>query len=118
MQNEDFFRDICVALDSWVASATNAVIDETSDLIWVENAELYRRMQNTLGAADIEYQDIQEIFSECFRGLLVSILTILDGGTALAEKGRLYLTDENGSKLGEGLHEKFVSYLIDTGRLK
>jgi hypothetical protein len=41
----------------------------------------------------------------------------LDGGTSLAEKGRLYVVDERGNRLGEGLHEDFVGYLLETGRL-
>jgi len=41
----------------------------------------------------------------------------MDGGTALAEKGRLYVVDEHGRRIGEGLHEDFVRYLMDTGRL-
>jgi uncharacterized membrane protein len=60
---------------------------------------------------------MEDVLSECFRGLLVSMLTALDGGTALAENGRIYLVNERGEKLGAALHEDFVAFLMETGRL-
>lgn len=46
------------------------------------------------------------------------MLTVIDGGTSSAEKGRLYLVDSNQSPLGEELHQDFVGYLLDTGKMK
>ena len=44
--------------------------------------------------------------------------SVTNGGTPLAEKGRVYLTDEFGGRLGDGLHDEFVSYLIESGKLE
>lgn len=49
----------------------------------------------------------------CFRHL-----TSIDGGTALAEKGRVHLVDEDGNKLGKSLNDGFMSYLHESGRLR
>ena len=62
-------------------------------------------------------ETVSKVLSECLRGFGVSFLTALDGGTSLAEKGRLYVVDERGNRLGDGLHEDFVGYLMETGRL-
>jgi hypothetical protein len=66
----------------------------------------------------IPRRDIELVLSEWFRGLIVSLLTIIDGGTALAERTRIKSVDANGRHLGEGLHELFVGYPMDTGRLE
>lgn len=113
----DLFEDIAVALDSWMKAVVDATTNPTSGLQWTEDSDPYRMMQAAIRASNVDPESIRLIFSECFRGFAVSMLTILDGGSALAEKGRLYVVDEGGKKIGEGLHEDFVGYLIDTGRL-
>jgi len=55
------------------------------------------------------------MLSECLRGFSVTLLTALDGGTAPAEKGRIYVVDEEDTRLSEGLHDDFVGHLFDTG---
>jgi hypothetical protein len=53
------------------------------------------------------------------QGLAMSFLTILDCGTKLAETTRVRLVDDRtGRQLGEGLHEQFIGYLMDSGRLR
>jgi len=116
-RKKDFFEDMAVAISLWIESATKAVSDMSTDLIWTDKPESFKRVQNTLTKEGIDREDIQQVFSECFQGLAISFLTIIDGGTALAEKGRVYLVDQKGTKLGEGLHDEFVEYLMDTGRL-
>lgn len=114
----DLFEDIAVSMDSWVVAASEALIKPEPDLVWVEEPELYQRLQRTLATAGVDANDLRKVFAECLRGFAVSILTSVDGGTALAEKGRVYLVDEDGDRLGEGLHDDFVSHLLDTGRLR
>jgi hypothetical protein len=77
----------------------------------------YRAIQHAFANSGVDSSVVKAVLSECLRGLAVSFLTTLDGGTALAEKGRIYLVDERGKRLGEGLHDDFVSFLIDSRRL-
>jgi len=114
----DLFEDIAVSMESWTSTASKALTDPHVTLEWVEEQEPYRKLQQALKNSNVESEDVAKIFSECFRGFAVSLLTALDGGTALSEKGRLYVVDEEDTPLGEGLHDDFVGYLLDTGRLR
>lgn len=113
----DLFEDIAVAMEYWTSTASKALTDPYVTLEWVEEQGPYRRAQQALRKSSMQTEDVAKIFSECFRGFAVSLLTALDGGTALAEKGRLYVVDEGGAHLGDGLHDGFIGYLLDTGRL-
>ena len=113
----DVFEDVAVALESWSVAAAEATTVAGKNLQWVENEEPYRAMREALQAANVDASTVKAVFSECLRGLAVSLLTVLDGGTAAAEKGRVSLVDERGQRLGEGLHDEFVAYLMETGRL-
>jgi hypothetical protein len=114
----DLFEDMAIALESWIKSSSESITDENADLIWTDSEDSFKSLQEVLLGNGVDKADVEQVFSECLRGLAVSFLTILDGGTALAEKGRVYLVDENGNRLGEGLHDEFVSYLLETDRLK
>lgn len=105
-------------MESWTSAATVAITNPRADLQWVDIEEPYRKIQAALANERLVESIVKQIFSECLRGFAVSVLTAFDGGTALAEKGRIYLVDEQGKKLGEGLHDSFVAYLIHSGRLK
>ena len=114
---DDLFEDMARALEAWTTAASEALTDPQSDLVGVDDEKPYREIQHALVAAGVPRETLAKVLSECFRGLGHSFLVALDGGTALAEKGRLYVVDEHGSRVGEGLHDDFVGYLIDTGRL-
>jgi hypothetical protein len=113
----DLFEDMAIALESWASASTEAITRQNADLQWVETDEPYRKMQAVLAERGVDALAVKKIFSECLRGFAVSVLTAFDGGTALSEKGRIYLVDEQSVKLGEGLHDDFVAYLLKTGRL-
>jgi hypothetical protein len=109
----DFFNDISVAIESWKEASTEALTNPNADLIWANNPDLYRKMQLQFMDAGIDSRDVKMVLGECLRGFANSMLTIIDGGTALAEQGRIYLVDEKGRKLGEGLHDDFASFLLN-----
>jgi hypothetical protein len=111
------FEDLAAAMEPWIAATSKALTDREADLAWVETDEPYRDIRNALADASVSEKTVAKVLSECFLGFAVSFLTTLDGGTSLAEKGRLYVVDEGGNRLDEGLHEDFVGYFIDTGRL-
>jgi hypothetical protein len=113
----DFLEDIAVAMESWTDAASKALTDPAVDLVWVEEQEPYRMVQHALANSGVEVDHLKRVFAECLRGFAISVLTALDVGTALAENGRIYLVDEGGKRLGEDLHDDFVSHLLDSGRL-
>lgn len=114
---EDLFEDMASALESWLKVTLLALSDSGADLAWTDSEPSFHRVREGLVASEVDEADMSSVLSETLRGLAISFLTILDGGTKLTEKGRVYLVDEAGSRLGNGLHDDFVSYLIDSGRL-
>jgi hypothetical protein len=110
-----FFEDLARAMDYWVETVATTVEDPDASSPWMEDREPFERLHAALsGRAD----DLRPVLAEGMRGLLNSVLSTIDGGTASAEVGRVGLTDAEGQALAEGLHELFVDYLFDTGRLE
>lgn len=114
---QDLFEDVALAMDSWTAAGTEATTNPAANLEWADDAGPYRVLQAAFAESKVDPGVVRRVLSECFRGFAVSIFTALDGGSASAVKGRLYLVDDSGRKVGEGLHAEFVGHLIDTGRL-
>ena len=114
----DIFEDAALAVESCTKTVTNALTAADADLIWTNEEESFLKIRKALTAHGVEATAVRKILEECFRGLAVTFFTMLDGGTSSASKGRVYLVDEHGRRLGEGLHEEFASYLIETGRMK
>lgn len=118
-KKKEFFEDLSIALESWINISSEAISNKNANLNWTDNENSFIRLQEALsGNMALENEDLRRVFSECLMGLVVSFLSILDGGSKLAESSRIYLTDEFGNRLGEGLHDEFISYLIETGRLE
>ncbi len=117
-QREKFLEELAIFLDYWIKQSANSVADESVELNWTDHPESFRIMQKVVSGSAIKTADIENIFSECLRGFAVSFLTIIDGGTALAEDIRLRIVDSMGKSLGEGLHELFVSHLLETDRIR
>lgn len=118
VEKSDFFQDLAAALDVWSQASAESLRSDEADLLWIENKDSRIRIREALEQVGVESSDVHAVLNECFRGLLVSVLSIIDGATEMAEKGRVHLVNENGKSLGEGLHQEFVNYLFDTGRLK
>ena len=114
----DFFEDLSTALDDWTRVAVESTTSPKADLKWTESPVPYQALQHAISSSGIDPSVLHQVFSECFRGFAVSMLTIVDGGTASAEKGRLHLVDSNQASLGEELHQDFVGYLLDSGKMK
>lgn len=118
MTKVDVFEDIAVSLDYWADAASDALTKLDADLTWVEDPGPYQRIREALSNAGVGGDAVRMVFAECIRGFAVSILSTIDGGTVLAEKGRISLVNEDGESLGEGLHDDFVGHLFDTDRLQ
>ena len=116
---EDFFKDMAVHLDIWTETGVKALTEKEDDLMWSENIRSFEKIRSALAQQGVDKEDIINILSECLRGISHSFLTILDGATSISNDGRkIFLVDERGHMIGEGLHEEFMSYLLDTDRLK
>lgn len=110
-----FLEDLARAMDYWVDAVAETVADPQASSPWMEEREPFERLH---AALDGRVDDLRPVLAEGMRGLLSSVLTTIDGGTASAEIGRVELTGADGRALAEGLHELFVDHLFDTGRLQ
>ncbi|WP_157480949.1 MULTISPECIES: hypothetical protein [unclassified Lysobacter] len=118
VEKSDFFHDLAVVLDAWSQTSTDSLTADKADLLWMEEKDGCIRMREAFEKAGVESSAVRAVLNECFRGLLVSALSIIDGATEMVKKGRVHLVNEDGEPLGEGLHQEFVNYLFDTVRLK
>ncbi|GFN32159.1 histidine kinase [Paenibacillus xylaniclasticus] len=108
------FEHLKAIKDYWTSQATNS-LNPITDLIWTENESEMRLLQEKLSSTQ-DQEAFRKVQDEVIRGVIHSILVMLDGGDALADKIKLNLVDENSKEsLNEdiALHEEFVSYLID-----
>lgn len=110
-----FFEDLAVAMGYWVETVATTVEDPGSSSPWMEDREPFDKLHMELSGRTDE---LRQVLEEGMRGLLNSVLTTIDGGTASAEVGRIGLTNARGQILAEGLHELFVDHLFETGRLE
>ena len=114
---EHLFEDVSRALDTWVSTVTDSLTRKDAQLAWADDAVPYRAISEALTTAGVAPEAVRAVLSESMRGLAHSIFVALDGGTSLAEHGRLHVVDEQGESIGEGLHEGFVTHLVGSGRL-
>lgn len=114
---EHLFEDVSQALDTWVSTATDSLTKQDAQLAWTDDAAPYRAISEALTSAGVASDAVRAVLSESMRGLAHSIFVVLDGGTSLAEHGRLHVVDEQRQSIGEGLHEGFVAHLLRSGRL-
>jgi|GEM_PF-1181349 len=112
-KKEEFFEDMANAIDSWTDAATKAVTEQISGLTWGANKDSFKHIRQVLLSHDVPKEVVEEMFSECFQGLAHSFLCTLDGATALSDTGRIYVVDEDGNELGDGLHGDFAEYFFD-----
>ena len=114
-QNE-FFEEIATIFDNWVETVVKSVSEEKYDLIWTNNPEAFKRIRPILADGNLS-NAFETVIREGMQGLLHSILVTFDGGSKLAEKTSLTITDSDGNEFDKHLHELFVTHLINTGRL-
>jgi len=114
----NLFEDMSIALRLWTEGAMESITDKNADLMWTDNEASFRKLQKALAQQGVSKEDVKQVFFECLSGYAVSFLVMLDGGTSLAESGRIFLVDEDGNHLGEGLHEEFLGYLLEKGDIE
>lgn len=97
---------------------TNASVDSlnpNSDLIWSENEEEYKLLQTKIKSPE-ELNAYRKTQNEIIKGVIHSILVMIDGGDELADTYLLDLIDKETqtSLLTDvSLHEESYGYLLD-----
>lgn len=114
---ELFLEDLSKVLDYWSMQGTKCLTDDL-DPKWIEDLKGREAIRTAFADAGVTPDVVQSVLNELLRGFAVSVLSIVDGATELAEHSRLALVAENGTSLGDGLHDAFVSHLLQTGRMK
>ena len=114
---QSLYEALANTYDHWLSTAVKSMENADSNLQWTDQPEAFQKLAEALRETE-NIPSFEQVLSEIIRGVLHSTLVTLDGGTTLAEKTNLTITDDNGYELHKYLHEEFVSFLLETGRLK
>ena len=115
---EMFLEELANSLDYWVREIVTVLLDAGADLTWTDSPDSFRKLQGAIAAQRLAKEDVEPVVNESLQGLVISVLTIIDGGTDLARQLRLAIVDQSGTSLGEGLDDEFLRHLVKTGRMK
>lgn len=115
---KELFEVISVSYDSWLDTSVKCLLEKSSDLKWTDEPESFGAIRDALIRGGASREDLRMVVSEILRGQIVSLLTIMDGGSSLSEIENVELVDSEGVLISSDLHNEFVSYLLDTGRMK
>jgi hypothetical protein len=110
-----FFEDLAREVDRATRSAREAMLRNDGPA-WAEDPRPFNVLREKLRSED-EIDAFASAARDFVYVALHSTLVAIDGGSASAEVGRVWLVDEGGRRLGEGLHESFFDYLFETGRM-
>jgi len=116
MNKERILEEFAKQLDYWVEESVKATTDATANLEWSENEDEFRKIQKLTQSGQLDKITLRKIIEEILRGYTVSLFTVFDGGTSLAEEIDLSLVTGKGEQVGE-LHDEFVMHLVNSGRL-
>lgn len=108
------FENLKAVKDYWIEASLDG-LTPNADLIWSEVEEQYKILQNKI-VTDNEKTAYEKILDEVIKGVIHSILVMIDGGDKLADKYTVDLIEmETMESLKENvtLHEEFYDYLHD-----
>ena len=111
----DFFEQVAKTYDVWLAGAIEAIENPEAGSRWSENVESYRILAKVMSGST-EKEAIRKVIRELLAGQLFSLFVIFDGGSALSDVTSLSIVDGSNERFPDGLHERFVEYLFETGR--
>ena len=100
--------------DYWVQTSVES-LNNNADLIWSENEQEYIHLKNLL-VEDDDKQAYKKVLDETVKGVIHSILVMLDGGDELTDSFSIDLINAETKmsiKHGASLHEEFFSYLLE-----
>jgi hypothetical protein len=110
-----FFEDLAQIEDAAMGNAREALSGPEVPA-WVENEAAVATLRATLRSRD-QVDALATFVKEMVHEAVHSVLVAIDGGSASAEVGRVELVNEAGVPLGDALHELYVDYLLETGRM-
>ncbi|WP_261384274.1 histidine kinase [Planococcus sp. CPCC 101016] len=114
-KQELLFKQLKEIKDYWVETANDG-LNEDQDMIWSQVEEEYKVLRTKI-TSQAEREAYQKVVDEVIKGVMHSVLVMIDGGDELAENVLIDLTerDTNESLSGQtALHEEFFGYLLDT----
>ena len=100
--------------DCWTTTAVES-LNPNTDLFWTENEDDYKILQTKLTSME-EFNAYRKIQNEVIKGVIHSILVMIDGGDELADNYLVDLVDRDTKeslKKEVALHEEFFGYLLD-----
>lgn len=113
-EKEMLFGQLKFIKDYWVKSSIES-LDENADLIWTDFEKEYKELAALL--KENEHKKMyEEVLNEIIKGVMHSILVMVDGGDDLADKFEIDLIVEKSKKSFKkngALHEDFFEYLLD-----
>lgn len=114
---ELFFEDLASALQQWSRYGAEALTSKEDSASWMIHPDAAMSLRNRLLAAGVTQKEVEHVLSEVLYAFAHSVLSIIDGATAMSEAVRIRLTTPGGVSIGEGLHELFLRYLKDSDRV-
>ncbi|QSB13766.1 hypothetical protein JQS43_19700 [Natronosporangium hydrolyticum] len=110
-----FFEDLAKS-EEQAENAAIEIVTSPEVPTWVENHQVVNVLRGALSEPE-HFEALAKVVRELVHSALHSALVSLDGGAESAEVGQLDLVDNEGASLGGSLHEKYVDYLFETGRM-
>ncbi|MPM43185.1 hypothetical protein SDC9_89858 [bioreactor metagenome] len=108
------FNNLKDIKDYWVKTSIEG-LNINTDLIWSDVEEEYKILKDKI-VSDDEKIAYEKILNEVIRGVIHSILVMIDGGDKLADNYTIDLIEQNtriSLKKNDVLHEAFIDYLLD-----
>lgn len=106
---EKFLKELAKLHAYWVNCATEALTDDSVDLIAFENEEGIRQLRAAIKSAGCEAQ-VRHFIDQIAGGLIHSILAGIDGSGELKENSGVSIVDSFGEPLETHLHELWPEY--------
>ena len=112
------FADMAQCIEDLSLHFSDASLRTSEPTTQLESDESFLRMSAALVTAGIPPLELKRLLGRMFRLQAHSFLVMLDGGSQLADQGRVFLKDDLGESVGEGLHEAFYDFLDDAQLLQ
>lgn len=112
-----FFEQVAQGYDAALGAAESALRSQPGADEYFEAAdELAELRQRLVGVEGV--RAFHAVLGESLQAMAHSFFAVLDGSTADRPEERVVAADLEGRRLEQGLHERWVDFLLETGRLE
>lgn len=111
-----FFRQLAEAYDAACSSIQRALRGSPGADAYFESEDALKLLRERVGD-EPALAAVDAVMSEMLRSVTHSFCAILDGAAADSPSERVVASGLDGDRLREGLHQRWVDFLIETGRL-